>query len=96
MAKGSLKAKYKNDSMTLRKLLGLVQQNCLDCAGGTREEAKFCSVLDCPLWEWRLGVPPTEVNKALIDKKNFVEGAMFGFDKEASESEKAFRELVAE
>lgn len=28
---------------------------CLDCAAGDRNEVLFCTLLDCPLWEYRCG-----------------------------------------
>jgi hypothetical protein len=28
---------------------------CLDCSGGSARGVTLCSVLDCPLWEYRCG-----------------------------------------
>jgi hypothetical protein len=32
-----------------------IQTKCLDCAAGQSVEVLFCTLDDCPLWEWRLG-----------------------------------------
>ncbi len=72
------------------EVLRAIRQNCIDCAGGARDEAKYCSALDCPLWPYRFGATPRQVKeKDLLDKANFAEGARYGFDKPVSQLEDA-------
>ena len=35
-----------------------IKAKCLDCAGGKSLERTLCQVLDCPLWEFRMGQEP--------------------------------------
>ncbi len=82
---GALNRKHRKDSALLQELLSAVRKNCISCAGGTREETQFCSVLECPLWEWRFGRSPAEVEPSLLDKRNFEEDAKYGVNRSVSE-----------
>jgi hypothetical protein len=42
-----------------------IKAHCLDCAGGSAKDATLCHIVDCPLWEWRIGPPPTSQNYKL-------------------------------
>jgi hypothetical protein len=87
-----LQQRYK-DAQLLKVVFKAITVQCLECAGGTVLERKFCSCQDsCELWSYRFGCDPSKVNPSLLDKKNFVEGAMFGFDKEVKVCEKVFLE----
>lgn len=44
-----------------------IKKNCLDCAGGSALEVTLCEILDCPLWEHRLGCS----TKSRIYQKRF-------------------------
>ena len=35
-----------------------IKAKCVDCSGGSAQEATLCQVLDCPLWTFRLGQEP--------------------------------------
>ena len=35
-----------------------IRRKCADCAGGSHSEVRLCPVVDCPLWDWRLGFHP--------------------------------------
>ncbi len=35
-----------------------IRRMCNGCVGGSPSEIKVCPVVDCPLWDWRLGVHP--------------------------------------
>jgi hypothetical protein len=85
---GSLNRKRYEDAKLLRVVLKAVAKQCLECAGGTVLERKFCQC-ECDLWPYRFG--RIKVDPALIDRKNFAEGAVFGFDKEAVKCEASFR-----
>jgi hypothetical protein len=52
-----------------------IRKKCLDCCGQQQLEVKACSALDCPIWEFRLGLHPyTKKNRKnpFLHKKNFV------------------------
>jgi hypothetical protein len=85
-----LQQRYK-DSQLLKKVFRAIAKQCLECAGDDKLERKFCQC-ECELWPYRFGRDPKTSPPALMDKKNFVEGALFGFDKEAKECEKAVSE----
>lgn len=38
--------------------LQAIREKCLDCCYEAYAEIKACSSLDCPLWEFRLGIHP--------------------------------------
>jgi len=35
-----------------------IRQNCIDCSSGSAKEVKNCIIVDCPLYEYRLGKNP--------------------------------------
>lgn len=37
-----------------------IKYKCLQCSGGSATEVKFCTVKDCPLYEYRFGHIPKE------------------------------------
>jgi len=62
-----------------------IRKNCLDC-GGTVDEVRYCSALDCPLWPYRFGCTPRQMkDKELLDKRNFADGERFSPDKMANQ-----------
>lgn len=38
---------------------------CFDCCGKQREEVKLCTILDCPLFQYRLGLDEKSVKQAM-------------------------------
>ena len=71
------------------EVLGQIRKNCVECAGDSTEETKYCSAVDCELWPYRFGRTPGSVRrnaegKELLDKANFTEGGRFDPDKMAS------------
>lgn len=40
------------------KILEAIRKNCLNCAGGSKKEVEKCPIKKCPLYPYRLGVPP--------------------------------------
>ncbi len=38
--------------------LRAIRKKCLDCSAGSRIEVRQCSVLDCPLYLYRMGSNP--------------------------------------
>lgn len=36
-----------------------VKAHCLECSGGTYRAAVLCSIFDCPLWPYRMGISLT-------------------------------------
>lgn len=59
MARGARKAKYKSDSAILARLIKDVRRNCYECCGDSFKEVEICTIPDCALYPWRLGVPQT-------------------------------------
>jgi len=52
--------------------LEAIRRNCLVCAGGSRNEVKFCPHKACFLWQFRFGLEPTKADKKahiLADQK---------------------------
>ena len=35
-----------------------IRTKCIDCCGGSCEEANLCASTDCPLWTFRMGNNP--------------------------------------
>lgn len=40
-----------------------IRAKCLDCSGGNTAEVRRCQVVDCPLWQYRMGVRPETLAK---------------------------------
>lgn len=65
---------------------------CLDCAGGSPKEVRYCTCLTCALWLYRFGRRPSSVIRSegsksakLFDKKKFEDGGSLGPEKSLSE-----------
>jgi hypothetical protein len=43
--------------------LTAIRAKCLDCSGDSWHEVKLCQVVDCPLWDYRIGQRPKTVRK---------------------------------
>jgi hypothetical protein len=43
-----------------KKALRAIRRKCLDCSGGSPEEADRCEVYDCPLHPFRRGLPAVD------------------------------------
>jgi len=39
--------------------LKTIRSKCYDCSNHQPKEIRFCSVIECPLWPYRLGHRPT-------------------------------------
>jgi hypothetical protein len=42
--------------ISARILLKAIRKNCLDCSGGVANEVADCSMKECPLYVYRMGV----------------------------------------
>ena len=38
--------------------LKAIRKNCIDCAGGSKGEARRCVAIECPCWPFRMGTNP--------------------------------------
>lgn len=47
-------------SMEIQRPLKAIRSKCLDCSGGQPKEVRFCSVIACSLWPYRLGKRPVK------------------------------------
>ena len=39
-----------------------IRAKCIDCSGGQLKEVRLCPVTDCPLYPYRMGRRPSEVD----------------------------------
>ena len=74
-------------------ILRAIRKNCIECAGDSTDEAKYCSALDCQLWPYRLGRTPRSLSrkpegKLLLDKAQFKAGGQFDPEKMAKDCRK--------
>ena len=46
-----------------------IRAKCLDCTCGQKEEIKLCPIVDCPLYEFRLGKNPNYKKKELTEEQ---------------------------
>jgi len=44
-----------------------LRAKCLDCSGGSAREAKLCVIRECPLWVYRFGKRPENVESKWLD-----------------------------
>jgi hypothetical protein len=42
--------------ISIRKLLKAIRKNCLVCSGGIQSEVSECTMKNCPLYPYRMGV----------------------------------------
>jgi hypothetical protein len=61
-----------------------IRKFCLDCAGGSPKEVRYCTCTECALWPFRFGRRPNSVIRAegpksaeFFDKRNFEERGRF-------------------
>jgi hypothetical protein len=59
-----------------------IRRKCLDCSGGSYKEVKECPVVDCPLYEYRIGKNPKRKLKStskmpILSKNSIVERQVF-------------------
>jgi len=41
-----------------QRLAAIIRAHCLDCCGGSSDEVRKCTALDCPSWPFRIGTNP--------------------------------------
>lgn len=46
----------KKETISIRKLLKAIRKNCLSCSGGIQSEVSECTMKECPLYPYRMGV----------------------------------------
>ena len=44
--------------MTITSPLKAIRQNCIECCGGSKHEVKLCTIITCPLYDFRFGKNP--------------------------------------
>lgn len=56
-------------------VLRAIRAYCVDCAGGSFDEVRYCPATDCPLWAYRFGKTPRQVKEPeLLNKSPFQPG----------------------
>lgn len=53
--------------MAKRTPIKAIRAKCIDCCCGQRQEVRECSVTKCPLWEYRMGHRPKDVEEEQED-----------------------------
>lgn len=48
--------------------LKAIKNKCLDCCSGQKKEVKLCNIVNCHLWQYRLGKRPKPTSKELTQK----------------------------
>lgn len=56
--------------MAKRTPVKAIRTKCLECCCSQMGEVRLCTITNCPLWEYRDGHRPKEVND--VDKKDDV------------------------
>lgn len=46
-----------------------IRLKCLDCSAGQPSEVGLCPVVDCPLWNFRLGKNPFAKKRVLTEER---------------------------
>lgn len=54
-----------------------IKAYCLECSGGVYRSALLCSIFDCPLWPYRMGMALTSKQYRASLKRVFEQG---GYD----------------
>lgn len=54
--------------MAIRTPLKAIRAKCLDCSCGQFVEIRECPVVECPLWEYRLGHRPQKEQQETEEK----------------------------
>lgn len=42
----------------IRTPIKTIRQKCLECTGGQYKQVRYCTVLNCPLYPYRMGKRP--------------------------------------
>ena len=46
----------------LKTPIKAIRELCLDCCGGSYKEVKYCVIQNCPVYPYRMGKRPTQVD----------------------------------
>jgi len=63
----------------MRKVLRAIKRNCDECSFDLGEPVAFCRTVDCPFWEYRMGMEPREAKRKFgkeIMDRDFVRRVM--------------------
>ena len=52
------KAELIDSGYVITEPLVAIRTKCIDCCGGSAEEANLCASTNCPLWTFRMGNNP--------------------------------------
>lgn len=47
-------------SRLIKTPIKTIRKKCLDCSEGQYKQVRFCTVLSCPLYPYRMGKRPTQ------------------------------------
>ena len=48
--------------MKIKTPIKAIRQNCLNCSGGSYKEVKQCVIHNCPLYPYRMGRRPNQID----------------------------------
>lgn len=70
--------------MIHRTPLKTIRIFCLECAGGSPKEVRYCSSIECPLYLFRFGTNPRRKGvgpgRILFRQKSLIESSKIGKD----------------
>lgn len=46
-----------------------IKAHCMECSGGSAQEARMCTAVGCNLWPFRLGASPWKAERQLTDQQ---------------------------
>lgn len=47
-------------SKLIKTPIKTIRKKCLDCTGGQYKQIKYCPIINCPLYPYRMGKRPTQ------------------------------------
>lgn len=57
------------DDQKILTPLRAIRAKCIDCSAGSMKEVRECVMLDCPLYNYRLGKSPNRKPRILTDEE---------------------------
>ena len=52
----------------LKTPIKAIRELCIDCSGGSYKEVKYCVIQNCPVYPYRMGKRPTQVDIYTYEK----------------------------
>ena len=59
-----------------KTLLKSIREKCLDCCGNQYSEVRKCPIIDCPLWQYRMGKNPFHTRTMTDEQRQAATGRL--------------------